>query len=49
MHGGADGSGAPKGPKNCNYKQGRYTVEVAATRRSLREATQMFRDLNKGP
>src|SRR5258708_16530615 len=40
---------APKGPKNGNYKHGRYTAEVAATRRWLREATQMFRDLNKGP
>jgi hypothetical protein len=49
MHGGADGSGAPKGPKNGNYKHGRYTAEVAATRRWLREATQMFRDLNKSP
>jgi hypothetical protein len=25
MHGGADGSGAPKGAKNGNYKHGRYT------------------------
>jgi hypothetical protein len=49
MHGGANGSGAPKGPKNGNYKHGRYTAEVAATRRWLREATQMFRDLNKSP
>jgi hypothetical protein len=49
MHGGADGSGAPSGPRNGNFKHGRYTEEVAATRRWLREATQMFRDLNKGP
>ncbi len=32
MHGGADGSGAPKGARNGNYKHGRYTKEVAATR-----------------
>ena len=38
MHGGADGSGAPKGEKNGNYKHGRYTKEVAATRQWLREA-----------
>jgi len=49
MHGGADGSGAPRGSKNGNYKHGRYTEEVAATRRWLREATNMFRDLNKRP
>jgi len=37
MHGGADGSGAPEGSKNGNYKHGRYTKEVAATRRWLRK------------
>jgi hypothetical protein len=30
MHGGAHGSGAPSGPRNGNYKHGRYTEEVAA-------------------
>jgi hypothetical protein len=30
MHGDADGSGAPRGSKNGNYKHGRYTAEVAA-------------------
>jgi hypothetical protein len=44
----ADGSGAPKGPKNGNYKHGRYTEEVAATRRWLRDAAQMIRKLKKG-
>jgi hypothetical protein len=43
MHGGADGSGAPSGPRNGNYKHGRYTKEVAATRQWLREATQLLR------
>jgi hypothetical protein len=28
MHGGADGSSAPKGERNGNYKHGRYTEEV---------------------
>src|SRR3954451_15742544 len=46
MHGGADGSGAPSGSRNGNYKHGRYTAEVTATRRWLREATRMLRDLN---
>jgi len=49
MHGGADGSGAPTGSKNGNYKHGRHTKEVAATRRWLREAVHMLRDLNKRP
>jgi hypothetical protein len=43
MHGGADGSGAPKGEKNGNYKHGRYTEKVQATRQWLREAMQLFR------
>ena len=43
MHGGAAGSGAPSGSKNGNYKHGRYTQEVAATRRWLREATRLLR------
>jgi hypothetical protein len=33
MHGGAQGSGGPKGARNGNYKRGRYTAEVIATRR----------------
>src|ERR1700681_2276710 len=41
MHGGADGSGAPSGPTNGNYKHGRYTEEVQATRLWLREATEL--------
>jgi hypothetical protein len=45
MHGGADGSGAPTGSKNGNYKHGRYTKEVAATRQWLRETTNMLRGL----
>jgi hypothetical protein len=32
MHGGADGSGVLQGARNGNYKHGRYTKEVAATR-----------------
>jgi hypothetical protein len=47
MHGDADGSGAPKGERNGNYKHGRYTKEVAATRRWLRDAIHMLRKLNK--
>jgi hypothetical protein len=48
MHDGTDGSGAPKGSKNGNYKHGPYTKEVAASCRWLREATHMLRKFNKG-
>ena len=44
--GGRDGSGAPTGPKNGNYKHGRYTQDVAATRQWLGEASRMLRKLN---
>jgi hypothetical protein len=47
MHGGAAGSGAPTGARNGNYRHGRYTKEIAATRRWLREAAHMLRELNK--
>jgi hypothetical protein len=47
MHGGADGSGAPRGSKNGNYKHGRYTQEVAAARRWRHEAILTLRELNK--
>src|SRR5258707_6581584 len=47
MHGGADGSGAPTGGRHGNYKHGRYTAEMSATRRWLREVTQMLRELSQ--
>jgi hypothetical protein len=43
MHGGAAGSGAPSGPRNGNFRHGRYTKEVAATRRWIREAIELLR------
>ena len=45
----ADRSAPPSGPRNGNYKHGRYTQEVAATRRWIREAIQTLRDVNKHP
>ena len=45
MHGDADGSGAPSGSRNGNYKHGRYTAEVAATRSWLREAIELRKRL----
>jgi len=47
MHGGAVGSGAPTGERNGNYKHGRHTKEVAATRQWLSEAIRTLRELNK--
>jgi hypothetical protein len=35
MHGGAHGSGAPKGSRNGNYRHGRRTAEAIAERREL--------------
>jgi hypothetical protein len=35
MHGGAAGSGAPKGKANGNYKRGRFTEEAIAERGKL--------------
>ena len=47
MHGGAEGTGARRGSKNGNYKHGRYTQELAATRQWLREAIHTLHELNK--
>ena len=43
----ARGSGEPKGPHNGNYKHGRYTAEVIASRRWLRQFTRDVRALTK--
>jgi hypothetical protein len=47
MHGGAAGSGGPKGARNGNYKRGRYTAEAVASRRWLRHQTRDVRALTK--
>ena len=36
MHGGAAGSGAPRGPANGNYRHGRRTMEFIEARRFLK-------------
>jgi hypothetical protein len=36
MHGGAKGSGAPKGERNGSYRHGFYTSKAIAERRALR-------------
>jgi hypothetical protein len=47
MHGGARGSGGPKGQRNGNYKHGRYTAEAIASRRWLRQLMRDVRALAK--
>jgi hypothetical protein len=47
MHGGAAGSGGPKGAHNGNYKHGRYTAEAIASRRWLRQQIRQVRALTK--
>jgi hypothetical protein len=47
MHGGAPGSGAPKGSRNGRYKHGRFTCEAIQERRALREMVAEFRDMAK--
>jgi hypothetical protein len=37
MHGGAPGTGAPRGERNGNYRHGRRTLEAMAERRRLME------------
>ena len=36
MHGGAHGSGAPRGERNGNYRHGLYTAEAIAERKAVR-------------
>jgi uncharacterized protein YjcR len=44
MHGGADGSGAPKGNQNA-LKHGRYTKAAIESRKALRDLIRQSRDL----
>lgn len=46
MHGGAHGSGAPKGNSNAR-RHGRYSAEAIAGRRALRELVRDSRKLVK--
>ena len=47
MHGGAQGSGGPKGARNGNYKHGRYTGESIATHRWVRDQIREVRALTR--
>jgi len=45
MHGGASGSGAPRGERNGNYKHGRFTCEAIAERRAIRRFLEECQDI----
>ena len=45
MHGGAKGSGGPRGNRNGNFKHGLYTREAKATRRVMRATVREIRAL----
>ncbi len=50
MHGGAEGSGAPKGERNGNYKHGHFTHEAIAMRRQIRALiAQMLASVDEEP
>jgi hypothetical protein len=44
MHGGAKGSGAPKGQANGNYRHGSFTYEVIQERRSVSDFIRRAKD-----
>jgi hypothetical protein len=45
MHGGAQGSGAPKGERNGNYRNGGQTQEAKAERQLIRALVRNAHDL----
>jgi glucans biosynthesis protein len=45
MHGGASGSGAPKGERNGNWRHGRFTCEAIAERQAARGVLRSARDM----
>ena len=45
MHGGAAGSGAPKGERNGNWRHGRFTGEAIAERVATRDLLRSARDM----
>src|SRR5262249_1952730 len=45
MHGGANGSGGPRGNRNANFKHGLYTDETKTTRKFMREKVREIKAL----
>jgi hypothetical protein len=48
MHGGAKGSGAPKGQANGNYRHGDYTCEAVAERQVVRDLIEQAKSMLAG-
>lgn len=48
LHGGAEGSGAPRGERNGSYRHGLYTREAIAERRALQALIRDFREDARG-
>jgi len=48
MHGGAKGSGAPRGERNGNFKHGRWTRESVEERKAIRAKISEIRTLLRG-
>jgi hypothetical protein len=48
LHGGAEGSGAPRGERNGSYRHGLYTREAIVERRALRALIRGFREDTRG-
>src|SRR5690242_14130890 len=44
LHGGAEGSGAPRGERNGSYRHGLYTREAIAERKALRALIRYMRE-----
>jgi hypothetical protein len=45
MHGGAKGSGAPKGQANGSYRHGLFTCEAIESRKQVRKLIRDYRDM----
>ncbi len=44
MHGGAPGSGGPKGPRNGMWKHGQYSQDMIEQRREVRRIIKAAKD-----
>ena len=47
LHGGASGSGAPKGERNGMWKHGSYTGEAVALRRAANRLVRAMQDARR--
>ncbi len=47
MHGGAKGSGAPKGKRNGAYRHGLHTAEMVEAKREIAAINRAWRELRR--